>query len=794
MLSERFETKMSGLLFENFPKWTPSRGFFSRVDQPFSAMSMRASSLGLEEGRPVDWLRELWRLGREWFQETTDPVVLHSPWLRRSTGRALRGVWLCIHLTLWSLFNIKMMSEWISLDFWNVIIPCCLLVILFMVATVKKESLTQSLVIALAISVSTRVLSEHHDYTTYNPFSHKGRELPALSTFVVLCHCNLHPLSLLVVVGHSLTFLLTHTAHEQNFRGALFTIYVLTFQSMMFFNFTVDFTNRVKTVSSGMLFGSHGDDPLQSPVAGRSARKFCWLAAFCNWLPMLALRFELEGRPNSPQEPDVFGDYIPNCVNVAFCLALLGLCLAAWPRCRPCFADMILAYVCITPSALHLLNSVAPILQFTREWRAGKLYPSWLDQVLDFFSLAWLMVLAETQVLIQAGCHPGICMCVMPLIIFNSILLVDLIDASGVHFDFYSEFTLTCILLVSHYLDYNARMQAIQDGMYQSQENAAFSSGAVSNIMRHGDIVDIELERALRPEAKPAKLKAVAVIVHAEIEGQTLGTLPQHLGNLPISSRGQEEAQLLAKDLRSEHLSFDKVISSPSLCCVETAQIFAKHFQAELLVDHFLLEEREELCPSSSSVLSEKEGYAKCFLKYLRYSHLSKKSCVLVTHALMVQVCASILPAIQHRPIIHLEHLAALVATRDTKDGIGFQGCQSDMSRLPFEAETAESQSDSNESNEELVKEADIASWSVLLRGVRSTVRAKNWKDSWQDLRHLILDLPDLPKIPKLLEHGGSRWGSVSTLPASDLRGSVSMILQMSREDFEQYPAPKEAR
>ena len=48
---------------------------------------------------------------------------------------------------------------------------------------------------------------------------------------------------------------------------------------------TVDFMNRIKAVSSGMLFDRNAPtDPLKSPLAGRSARKYCWLIGLNNWL------------------------------------------------------------------------------------------------------------------------------------------------------------------------------------------------------------------------------------------------------------------------------------------------------------------------------------------------------------------------------------------------------------------------------------------------------------------------------------------------------------------------------
>ena len=54
--------------------------------------------------------------------------------------------------------------------------------------------------------------------------------------------------------------------------------------------------------------------------------------------------------------------------------------------------------------------------------------------------------------------------------------------------------------------------------------------------------------------------------------------------------------------------------------------------------------------------------YVKRYLDYLRRARHTKKSCLLVTHGHMVQVCASVLPVNQHRKIVSVDYCGAAVA------------------------------------------------------------------------------------------------------------------------------------
>ena len=99
-----------GMLLCKLDLTQPLFSFVARVD--LVVMSEGESWLG----QPVEPYSEsrAARVGHavaDWWRETTDVVILNSPWLKRSTGRALRCIWSCVHLGRW------LMVIWCDLEF-----------------------------------------------------------------------------------------------------------------------------------------------------------------------------------------------------------------------------------------------------------------------------------------------------------------------------------------------------------------------------------------------------------------------------------------------------------------------------------------------------------------------------------------------------------------------------------------------------------------------------------------------------------------------------------------------------
>ena len=280
-----------------------------------------------------------------------------------------------------------------------------------------------------------------------------------LSNFVVLCHCNVHPLGLLLALMLNVTFILSFTLKDTDRSSVAFMDwyliwYLIFFQFVMFFAFSVDFTNRVRAVSCGMLFGSHGDNPLESPVAGRSGRSFCWLVAWGNWL-LLMLVYLAKDQALHLHYEDPFALTMPISSTLALCLALIASFLATW-KSKPFVGDMVLAYVCVAPTVVHLTNSAHSVQACQAEFRQGRFYPAWHDQILRSRDFAWLMIFWQAQILIQAGCHPWACTCTMIPAIFNAIRSMTFhrhLKLNDVFVDMGAGI-LIVILLASHCFDY----------------------------------------------------------------------------------------------------------------------------------------------------------------------------------------------------------------------------------------------------------------------------------------------------------------------------------------------------
>ena len=151
----------------------------------------------------------------------------------------------------------------------------------------------------------------------------------------------------------------------------------------------------------------------------------------------------------------------------------------------------------------------------------------------------------------------------------------------------------------------------------------------------------------------------------------------------------------------------------------------------------------------------------------------------------MLQICASMCPAMQRRDIISFEKLAAVVAT-----------CRQDPWFHPCDAsdlKTRESQSEM-EDLKHLIQDANMKSWSIWLRGVKCHARSEERRFALGETSKEFEDF--LSSLPQIRFHGTemieNRWASFSTLPASSREGSIALLCHLSGNDFdfEKYDPP----
>ena len=300
--------------------------------------------------------------------------------------------------------------------------------------------------------------------------------------FVTLCHCNVHPASLcLVVVVSTVSKLFCRSPLPRPGTYGTYLVVLCNMTSwplmghrfhtcltecLLLAAFTMDFSNRIQAVATGILYGCESDSTasalLQSPVAGRSGRQPCWLAGFFSWIWWLIdISFDRFIETDAEQLQ----------VALSFCLLFLlvcGLSAYSWRKFHALGADIVLGILCHTPAAL---KSVELIM--------GQANPS---PGSSFFSYPvvlkyQLMHVLATQTLVQAGCHPGVCAAfTLPLCVFalweQALSAGDLSKMDTIHVQLLTGPLVCLVLICNHFIDYFSRMKAIQEGFASSTENA----------------------------------------------------------------------------------------------------------------------------------------------------------------------------------------------------------------------------------------------------------------------------------------------------------------------------------
>ena len=186
----------------------------------------------------LDRLQLAWWYLKTWYQETTDIVVLNSPWLRRRSGKLFRCFWIAIHMLGWCLLpgfyseRGLVEADYFGLDIriWCVLMPSLLAPSLCMSAICKRESLVLSLVAPASLFFSSFAL----DTIIRGDVGHMARERALVNTFVVCFHCNVHPLGMFVALCASswaiLHILQMDRSVQQELYDIIVAFYALGFQ------------------------------------------------------------------------------------------------------------------------------------------------------------------------------------------------------------------------------------------------------------------------------------------------------------------------------------------------------------------------------------------------------------------------------------------------------------------------------------------------------------------------------------------------------------------------------------
>ncbi|CAK9024708.1 unnamed protein product [Durusdinium trenchii] len=398
---------------------------------------------------------------------------------------------------------------------------------------------------------------------------------------------------------------------------------------------------------------------------------------------------------------------------------LLVYCGAsAWEK------DITLAVCCYIPPIFMSLETALELSN-----------PIHIDFI-DDRTLCLVEVLLATQITLQAGCYPLVCISAMGLI---TLLICSMWPSwlfRKMWMDYQDPSTLVpvvlglaWILVFCHTITFHARWRAIRAGMERSASNA-------QSALR---VLGMEVELAPRP-----RRRCLCVAVHGEWDSP----------GGPLSAMGQRQAAELAEALEREDLSFDRIVSSPSTACWETAQVLAEHFGSQgsngAASMSVVADEELELLPGelddAGGVSAEaRRRFAAAFLHQLEQLNSLEggvQGCLLVTHCHYLQASACALPALRHRPIHTTRGAACLVALRMPSGG----------------------------------------AWEAWLRGVGSAQLGSS-----HELASALAALPPLETCRATSALRGS--SSASSLSSSgDSVASTAMVAAAENEGFEKYP------
>ena len=418
---------------------------------------------------PVDdhytrpWLVRICSAVLAWWQETTDVVFLNSPWLKRSTGRALRCVWICIHLARWFillLFDEEALEEATRcshIQLQLMLMFVCFARVLWVAVMTEKDGIWSGLLLCIGLLVS---------FDSYGSIDGEFLSYEDLVfAMLTLFHCNVHPLGMWLVLGFAGALYARNLPHSPSLFESGVSLHCLISLCFIVGAWTIDFSNRIKAVSSGMLHGSGSDSiasaALQSPVAGRSGRIPCWLAGWNNWI-WFVLYLKTTSVPAY--------QLVRASVLLCFLLLILGAyarnTLLGWR------ADIALGLLCHLPSELIFIH----VNGCVKEWDVDVVGFSLVydpDMIVSVICHA-ASVLA-TQTMIQAGCHPVVCAAfTLPLFIQTVWVCQSFAPDLSLYYTIYwmTKPVVCFILICSHFVDYFARMKAIREGFLSTEGNA----------------------------------------------------------------------------------------------------------------------------------------------------------------------------------------------------------------------------------------------------------------------------------------------------------------------------------
>jgi len=418
------------------------------------------------------------RAAAKWWEETTAPHVLSSPWVRFPFGKVLRGAFMVATFMVWLDATFLRSGTVSYLDPYTTdsnIQPLALILVwYFWVASLwfffqsNWESLSGSLLFALGVTISiwTMCLQEYWVATS----------LGTNYVLVLLLNCSVHPVTIL----------------PNNIFGVLWAIYMSTKTDHMFFDpvhlplevyslssawicfvaFTRNFTLRVETYFALM----EATEPTEqqratsdrSDIADpfrRSLGAYCLVlvAGVNNWF-FWAWVLWIKKQRDQDGSFHYWKNHLPTCTMAAPFLGLACISLVPFLR-KSCAVDVAMALFGCLPAIMLLLDWIVALRM--ADPRDNPMFYSFARSL---FGFGLSQQLYSPQMLLHSGTHPFICLPVT--LIFVGINLIPSAVGTGPVIDHHFCIVLSCLQMVSYATDYFTRKAALAAAPREHEEHS----------------------------------------------------------------------------------------------------------------------------------------------------------------------------------------------------------------------------------------------------------------------------------------------------------------------------------
>lgn len=346
-----------------------------------------------------------------WWKETTDVVMLNSPWMSRRTGLTVRCVTIFLSIVQWCVYWNEFQrraARFLFLPYGSFLLMWSFLAAsLWSMFTKNPESVRGSMALFLGLNLSTWLLA----------VLTMGNFLPGqfLDIFIILCHSNVHPIALLFHVI-SAAFSCSNVVPVSGFHSDFNVVewlYGQFAQCILLCAFTWDFTARIQALTElgprtrtprvgapSRVSASSRAAALEHPLAGRSAWRLSWASGVNQWIWWAVMLAVKQWHAQDPLYRRISENRVFTWTCAAPCVLVFCCLVAGREQCTAVEGEVALAVVCFLPPTLL---GVEMTLALAETGSHGFLFGLLMETFISIFTAANLLAM---QTAVSAGCRP----------------------------------------------------------------------------------------------------------------------------------------------------------------------------------------------------------------------------------------------------------------------------------------------------------------------------------------------------------------------------------------------------